>query len=400
MPATRSPRQRVPADPAAIEAASQASEKWFARYLQDHGICAAYEPSKRPGKKNPDFVFEYETNNVRCEVKTLFRPFPLPRGVFCFDGGYKSVRKEIHESRKQFKPYRSDCCVLVLRNENDWTFRDEPEFLFAAMLGDFAWSLPIGASRDGAWPGPTRAFTRNGKMIDPKSGAAQNTTVSAIAVLSTYRKRNPEFERAYRERVPRRDTRKWPTHEELLESWRVLEELRERIPSELALVKRVRVFENPFARHPIPDGLFRGDFDERYRFRLRDRTGEIECGHTGKCLDQGSINCDRTPDRAAAIDRFARDVAREFEPTRVILFGSHAYGQPRGDSDVDLLVVFAGSQPQDDRALEIRGRIRCDFAMDLLTRSEGQIKRRVELGDPFMREILERGFVLYEAAHA
>ena len=38
-------------------------------------------------------------------------------------------------------------------------------------------------------------------------------------------------------------------------------------------------------------------------------------------------------------------IAREFHPEKIVLFGSYASGQPRPDSDVDLLVVmpFEGS---------------------------------------------------------
>ena len=34
------------------------------------------------------------------------------------------------------------------------------------------------------------------------------------------------------------------------------------------------------------------------------------------------------------------DIVREFAPLQVILFGSHAYGTPTENSDVDLLVVM------------------------------------------------------------
>ena len=40
------------------------------------------------------------------------------------------------------------------------------------------------------------------------------------------------------------------------------------------------------------------------------------------------------------IRRFARAVADRFQPERIILFGSHAYGTPHADSDVDILVVM------------------------------------------------------------
>ena len=40
------------------------------------------------------------------------------------------------------------------------------------------------------------------------------------------------------------------------------------------------------------------------------------------------------------IREFGRRLAREFKPRRIVLFGSYAYGNPRPDSDVDLLVVM------------------------------------------------------------
>jgi predicted nucleotidyltransferase len=42
----------------------------------------------------------------------------------------------------------------------------------------------------------------------------------------------------------------------------------------------------------------------------------------------------------AEIRRFARRVAERFQPEKIILFGSHAYGTPHADSDVDILVIW------------------------------------------------------------
>lgn len=41
----------------------------------------------------------------------------------------------------------------------------------------------------------------------------------------------------------------------------------------------------------------------------------------------------------AAIRRFARQIAERFQPDKIILFGSYAYGTPHEESDVDLLVI-------------------------------------------------------------
>lgn len=42
----------------------------------------------------------------------------------------------------------------------------------------------------------------------------------------------------------------------------------------------------------------------------------------------------------SAIRRYARRVGERFEPDKIILFGSRAYGTPHADSDVDLLVIM------------------------------------------------------------
>ena len=89
---------------------------------------------------------------------------------------------------------------------------------------------------------------------------------------------------------------------------------------------------------------------------------------------------------------------REFDPLQVILFGSYAYGMPTEDSDVDLLVVMEIPESQTRcQAVEILQRIPRRFSMDLLVRSPEEIAYRVAYNDWFLREITERGEVLYES---
>jgi uncharacterized protein len=40
-----------------------------------------------------------------------------------------------------------------------------------------------------------------------------------------------------------------------------------------------------------------------------------------------------------------RSIVRQFDPQRVILFGSHARGEARPDSDIDLLVIIDDDVP-------------------------------------------------------
>ena len=90
------------------------------------------------------------------------------------------------------------------------------------------------------------------------------------------------------------------------------------------------------------------------------------------------------------------DIVREFSPLQVILFGSHAYGTPTKDSDVDLLVVMDIPESEtSNQAAEIWQRIPRRFSMDLLVRSPKEIAYRISHNDWFLREITERGKVLY-----
>ena len=90
------------------------------------------------------------------------------------------------------------------------------------------------------------------------------------------------------------------------------------------------------------------------------------------------------------------DIVREFAPLQVILFGSYAYGTPTEDSDVDLLVIMDIPESETRRhADEIRDRIPERFPMDLFVRSQEDMAYRIFYNDWFLREITERGKVLY-----
>src|SRR5881392_2306178 len=86
----------------------------------------------------------------------------------------------------------------------------------------------------------------------------------------------------------------------------------------------------------------------------------------------------------AAIRRFARQVADKFQPDKIILFGSHAYGTPHADSDVDILVVMP-ARNELDQALRIRLTIDYNFPMDLLVRTPKNLSWRLAEGDWFLR---------------
>ncbi len=95
------------------------------------------------------------------------------------------------------------------------------------------------------------------------------------------------------------------------------------------------------------------------------------------------------------IRRYARAIAEEFRPDKIILFGSRAYGSPHADSDVDLLVVMS-ARNQHDQAVRIRWRLAAPFPVDLIVRTPKEIAWRLEEGESFLTGILAKGKILYE----
>jgi uncharacterized protein len=103
--------------------------------------------------------------------------------------------------------------------------------------------------------------------------------------------------------------------------------------------------------------------------------------------------------RRQYIRRVCKRIAERYRPEKIILFGSHAYGTPTSESDLDLLVVmdFEGSSAR--QAIRISRELGLVTPMDLLVRTPAQFRERLRIEDPFMCEIARRGQVMYETDH-
>jgi len=93
-------------------------------------------------------------------------------------------------------------------------------------------------------------------------------------------------------------------------------------------------------------------------------------------------------------------IAARFQPRKVILFGSHTGGDVTDRSDVDLLVIMETPLSHVEQAAAIRRAVEIPFPADVLVRTPVQLAERLSLGDPFLREIVTQGIVLYEAPDA
>ena len=101
-----------------------------------------------------------------------------------------------------------------------------------------------------------------------------------------------------------------------------------------------------------------------------------------------------------AIDQVVKQIVEKFKPQKIILFGSYARGNPRPESDVDMLVVMKNSRKKNNQSLEIRRHLGVMFGLDLVVYTSKRLKERADMGDWFVRDILKEGKVLYEAENS
>jgi uncharacterized protein len=100
------------------------------------------------------------------------------------------------------------------------------------------------------------------------------------------------------------------------------------------------------------------------------------------------------------IQALSQQIIDKFQPERIILFGSYAYGEPTADSDVDLLVILPFQEMPVQKAIAIRQQIKAPFPLDLMARTPEYIQQRLEMGDFFIQDVIQNGRVLYEADYA
>lgn len=96
------------------------------------------------------------------------------------------------------------------------------------------------------------------------------------------------------------------------------------------------------------------------------------------------------------IQSLADNIVREFQPEKIILFGSHARGDAKPDSDVDLLVIMPrnGKEPH-QQAAEIHFKCHPGFPMDILVRTREEFEERLGMRDWFMRDVAREGKLLH-----
>jgi hypothetical protein len=233
------------------------SENLFEEYLTAHGFGKwDHEVPVEGKKKTPDYLLEHGGSKYIFEVKEFDAPLP-GLGPSVYDP-YRPIRAKVNEATRQFKEYKEFSCSVVLANPKmsfvqlgDWCA------IVGAMLGNVGFRIPVNTVTGTANPDRIEpAYLGGGKMIDQKPRKPQNTTVSAVIVLGTYPLRRNLIRVKVKEReavLGRRVT---------FEEHMAIDEAT--VDSANMRKVRVVVYDNPYARLPLTQEMFRGPFDERF----------------------------------------------------------------------------------------------------------------------------------------
>ena len=97
------------------------------------------------------------------------------------------------------------------------------------------------------------------------------------------------------------------------------------------------------------------------------------------------------------LKEISRQIARAFDPERIILFGSHARGDATETSDVDLLVIARTSAPKPRRSVPLYSMLRHhSFSKDILVYTPDEVEEYRHLRASLIARALDEGIVLYE----
>jgi DNA polymerase sigma len=97
------------------------------------------------------------------------------------------------------------------------------------------------------------------------------------------------------------------------------------------------------------------------------------------------------------LDKAVDRLKAEFQPEEIYLFGSHAWGIPTDDSDVDLMVIVRDSSEKSIRRMQrahhcLTG---LGFSKDVLVPTRAQVDRYKHLHASLFHQVLTKGRKLY-----
>jgi predicted nucleotidyltransferase len=103
------------------------------------------------------------------------------------------------------------------------------------------------------------------------------------------------------------------------------------------------------------------------------------------------------PVDASLLAEIVQRIRAAGSPQQIVLFGSHATGRARPDSDLDLLIVEDSDLPRHRRAPKyLRALVGVFPAKDVIVWTPAEIASWAEVPHAFISAILREGVTLYE----
>ena len=114
-----------------------------------------------------------------------------------------------------------------------------------------------------------------------------------------------------------------------------------------------------------------------------------ETGVTGKV-----VNVATNP----VVTEMVKRIAERCHPQKIILFGSRARGDARGDSDFDLLIIAPSDEPRWHRTIPIYGLLAgLGVPKDVVWWTPEEVAEWRDVKSHFINTVLREGSVLYES---
>lgn len=225
-------------------------EQTFEAYLHERGIVSEFERLFHGKKKRPDYTVTHENVEYLFEVKD----FDLPKGLF---DPHRPIRAKIDAARRKFQEFSNWTCALVLFNPGIPAVDIEsPDIVLGAMYGNLGLAQPFDTSTGEISGDPYAKFLGGGKMNISRLGESSNSRISSLITLR---------------RIPIGQLRlqKYAAQMKLHGTSRIerAAEKAARLCIEITEFDRseerigVIVWENAFAKRPLPRDLFNGEFD-------------------------------------------------------------------------------------------------------------------------------------------
>ncbi len=96
------------------------------------------------------------------------------------------------------------------------------------------------------------------------------------------------------------------------------------------------------------------------------------------------------------LEDISRRLIREYDPDRIILFGSRAEGKQGERSDFDLLIVKETDKRPLDRQIEVETLLADrSVPVDLIVYTPGEMRALYSMGSPFIEDVVEKGRLVY-----